>query len=252
MKNNYSPRDQHPSRFKLDAYITASCSSDDRIMIESHCLSCNDCWEYLNAFSDSSAALTSQFPDFKSLDSACTKENSGKKLLPFKIVKFKPFIGPAIAAMFVFALVFPVYFIMHTGRGDGMQVKGSPQWILFTKSQFAHSAAEEIHINALDTVQLFLQADRPLYFTIMYQDDSGPLKLYGVDNELLRNSINGKPVPLPFSIVLDSLWSIQDIYCMASEKKLSQETILSVIVNYGKLNDKNTGISIRKFTLYRK
>src|SRR5512133_973835 len=249
--NNHFPQ-QHPSRFKLDSYIMASCSTDDLKMIESHCLSCKECKEYLNALSDSSTVLTTQFPDFKSLDEACSTKSTGKKLIPVKTVKFHPYLGPAIAALFVFALVIPVYFMMNPSRGDLMQVKGSPQWFMFTESKFVQSAAHEVNVHAFDTVQLFLQANKPLYFTIMYRDDGGLLKVYNAENELLHNSSDGKPVPLPFSIVLDSLWNGQDIYCVASENKLSAETIALVIKDDEQLNDTTTGIWIRKFTLHRK
>jgi hypothetical protein len=251
--NNYNGSlDQHPSRFKLDSYITASCSSDDRMMIELHCLSCKECKEYLITLSDSSKVVTSQFPDLKTLDKVYSAKRGSKQLILNKAMYNHPLFRPAIAALLVFALIIPAYFIMNADRGEYLQVKGSPEWLLFTKSQFVHNEGHEINVHAYDTVQLFLQAARPLYFTIMYQDDDGPLNVYNTDNVVLRNASDGKPVPLPFSIVLDSLWNRQNIYCIASESKLSADAITSAIKNYEQFNNKTTGFWIRKFTLYRK
>jgi hypothetical protein len=252
MNNTIHSPEQHPSRFKLDSYIMASCSTNDVQMIELHCQTCDQCKEYLNTLTDSSAAITSRFSDFGSLNNACSKNNVHNVPKTKKTVQFHTFLSPAIAALFVFALIIPTYILMTANRGDNLQVKGSPQWLLFAESQFVKSTGQEINIHASDTVQLFLQAVKPLYYTIMYQDDGGTLNVYNEENERLSNASDGKPVPLPFSIVLDSLWNRENIYCIASENKLSAETIDTVIREYGTLNNTTTGIWIRKFTLHKK
>jgi hypothetical protein len=252
MNNSIRSSEQHPSRFKLDSYIMASCSAEDSQIIESHCQTCDECKEYLNALTDSSATITSKFPDFGSLHNVVSKNDVIKEQTPKKLLKFHAVLSPAIAALFVFALVIPMYIMMTNHKSDSLHVKGSPQWLLFAESQFVKNTVHEINVHAFDTVQLFLLAAKPLYFTVMYQDDDGPLNKYNGTQEVLRNLSDGKPVPLPFSIVLDSLWNREDIYCVASENKLSAEAITAVIRDYGKLNDTTTGIWIRKFTLHRK
>jgi hypothetical protein len=242
---------EHPSKLILDRMACDEFSEEEENKLRSHMDTCSECSAYYMSVTDNSVCITDRYPQLVNLK---------RKYHPFKdpvssrirnalLSYVTPLRGVlAFGACALFCLV--VYWGSFTGNDPRLTVKGKPQWFLYTGGSLFSTADKVIMVESGDSLQLLMRLSSPVYYHLLYRDDNSPVNRYCCDeSKMLEPRADGKKVSLPFSIVLDSLWQRQTLFCIASSKPLQPKEAERLIDN-GKGARTRSDIWIHTFHLY--
>jgi hypothetical protein len=219
MENREIPtKESHPSLFTLDRYCSGELH-DAAVLrdIDLHVTTCDRCASYIRKMSDDSVTITDRHPTLQSITAG--KRNHSFFTRFISVPAFKP----VFAALAVMVIIIPLA-LHQFNRNNTLFAKGSVSWYLFTGKKLYTSDDGPIICNPGDTVQLLTSAKGSFYCYVGYRDNSLPLKPY-YSSLCTHEEVDSSPTPLPFSIVLDSMWRKQEILCFSSDEPVDSTAV---------------------------
>lgn len=135
---------------------------------------------------------------------------------------------PALGAALV--LVVAVVYNRFAFRApEPIAYKGQAAFRLFVNGKAA--TADSLECRPGDTLQLGLVAERPMHYAVLYRDDGGAPRAY-LSSADAGNRPVGSPEGenLPHSLILDSAWATEILYCFASSRPIPPDTAATYAV----------------------
>ncbi len=241
----------HLSGLKLEAILSGQFDPDKDPVVKAHLAECSACTEYLKNAPSFSEPFAAKYPDVDSLLER-SRNSAPIPVTETLLDKFKHTIAvlfsprPALAfASLVLVFVAGFMLFMPAGNSKKFVVKGDAFYTLWVNGNVV--SGQTITVKPGDTLQLGVTGKKPMNYSILYQDDNGLINTY-LSGE---SSSVGKPhcELLPHSIVLNSGWKEEILYCILSDTPLTPENAGVFINQY--LNNKQSGnhVIIQKYRL---
>ncbi len=227
-----SEKNIHPSRLILTNFLNGDLNSEQQKEFNHHVLGCLQCSQIISEARQVTSEFTQKFPTFASLDSKFGIKYSSR-LRPTFVERLKGLwqifesnicyaISPKIAWALVLFFVVGVTWIFNLKslNTQGQSYKGQTRFTLFRNG---HQVLKDTFFaEPLDTLQLIITSPEPVYYAVLYQDDTAALEIYlpelGKENLSLGNA-HGEP--LPHSLILDASWKNEILYCLWGSKPIS-------------------------------
>jgi hypothetical protein len=166
------------------------------------------------------------------------------------------FINPKIASIAIatasLCLVFSIVMLNHN---QVLTMKGSDTAFLFVNGNRVNFDTIPIICSAGDTLQIGTTHASAIWYFLLYADDAGALQSYMPDSCIGKNKLssNKKNQLLPYSIVLDSLWNEEKVYCVLSKTNVTSERAFDLVERVrNNQNDQTNEGRIYQWTLLRK
>jgi hypothetical protein len=219
----------HPSRMALGRLLAGDCDAAAKTALEKHVSSCPHCSRvYENAKLDAED-FARRRPTLESLDAGNRRRAAGRPASEpsagwgqrLRELFDRGFgMRPALAGLAILALGSVIWVLngrapaVNGGDGD-LTAKGAAHFQAYLNGQPARGDTVSCAPN--DTLQLFLLAEAPVHYAVLFRDDGGPLMPY-----MIGDNAGGKPLgtprgePLPHSLVLADGWAREILYCISS------------------------------------
>ncbi len=244
-------RREHPSRFILDRMACGDIGEEDKKKLRLHMDTCSECSTYFETVTDGSLRVTHRYPQFSDLQKQYRfPKNPATSGVREALLSFFTPLRSLLAFGACAVLCLVVYFGAFDSSDPRLSVKGQPQWFLYSQGTLFSNSDKVIKVGSGDSLQLLMRISSPVYYHLLYRDDNNPIQRYCCDeSKILETTEDGAKVSLPFSIVLDSLWQRQTLFCIASSGPLKVKDAERLIAEQKNIEDLED-IWIHTFHLY--
>ncbi|HKP94203.1 MAG TPA: zf-HC2 domain-containing protein [Fibrobacteria bacterium] len=213
------PAGPHPSRLSISAYLAGETAAADRAAFEAHLAACPDCAALVRDARSARDAFAAQYPSLEHLGATRRAKRNPAPVTEVLLKRLRAlFAGPAWRPVFAAAALLALAAVVlrlpfRPAPSDDLSPKGTARFVLFVDGRPVTD--DSIACKPGDTLQLGIVSNRPVHYAVLYRDDGGPLKTYMADGQgEPRGGPKGEN--LPYSLVLDSGWRRERLYCLWS------------------------------------
>jgi hypothetical protein len=207
----------HPSRFVMGQFLAGGLDNTLEREIHDHLRGCGSCGRIFSEARGTAAAFAVKFPEWETLRRTRRQRRLAATERELRIFGFLPkWLGltPRFALAGLVFLAGAGYLGLgkHAQQGD-LTAKGDARFYLFING--AQASRDTVECAPSDTLQLGLTSPGPQHYAVLYRDDQEGIRVY---MESAKMKPVGKPQGenLPHSLVLQSDWKEETIFCISS------------------------------------
>ncbi|MDQ3002866.1 MAG: zf-HC2 domain-containing protein [Fibrobacterota bacterium] len=221
----------HVSRLVLAQMLAGDLDSEAKSALENHLAGCSECAGKYREAVHAAEGFAAKYPTREYLAATRRSKRNPSAARPTLLDRLlgggagARGLRPALALILILAGAGVLYRLAPMPSTDNeLSTKGDAITAFYLFVNGKRIQGDTVYCKPRDTLQLGITGAKPVHYVILYRDDRGPLRAYMSANAQNAAPIGGpKGQNLPNSLVLDSGWTRETIYCVWSPSPFGLE-----------------------------
>jgi hypothetical protein len=221
----------HPSRLAMAQMLAGDLDAEAGSAFEKHLAACAGCSETYREAVRAADGFAAKYPTREYLAGTRRSKRNPSPAPPSLLERLLGSLPgarglrPALAFILILAGAGVLYRLAPVpSQEEELSAKGDAAAVFYLYVNGKRIQGDTVFCKPGDTLQLGITGPEPVHYAVLYRDDDGPLQAYMSANAPEAAPMGGpQGQNLPNSLVLDSGWSREILYCIWSASPFGLE-----------------------------